>query len=188
MTKAADKWNYRQNKVLEILGFSDFFFASLCWNKHKNPRYLFGQWLRNTAHKPRLENIKAPVNWDPLVFQYYNTWSTRRLVATINKVSVSKFQTPLLQKCWREYSLHLREQPSSTLEGSTHSRLVKLLSFLCSHWRIAFFSSSSSASAGYLSKDQTGENLRMQGQDCWVGTATVSIAIRWSPPVVCALV
>ena len=73
-------------------------------------------------------------------------------------------------------------QPSSTLEGGKHSRLVKLLSFLCSHWRITFFSSSSSESAGYLSKDQTGENLQMQGQDCWLGTSAVPIGIRRSPP------
>lgn len=91
-----------------IFRIQRFFFASLRWNKHKNPRHLFDHWLRNTAHKPRLENLKAPANWDLLVFQYYYTWSTRTLVATINKVSVSKFQTPLLQYCWREYSLHLR--------------------------------------------------------------------------------
>jgi hypothetical protein len=175
---------------MRFLKFQDstIFFASLCWNKHKNPWHRSDQWLRNTAHKARLENLQVSANWDLLVFQYYNTWSTLTLVATINKVSVSEFQTPLLQQCWREYSLHLREQPSPTLEESTHSRLVKLLSFLCGHWRIAFFSSSSSASTGYLTKDQTGENLGIQGQDCWVGMATVSIAIRWSPPVVCALV
>ena len=184
--KKKKKKLYRQNKILEFSGLSDFFFAPLFWNKHKNPWHLFDQWLRSTAHKPRLENLKAPTNWDLLVFQYYNTWSTRTLVASINKVSVSKFQTPLLKKMLKGIQSPSSEQPSSTLEGSTHSRLVKLLSFLCIHWRIAFFSSSS-ASAGYLSKDQTGENLRMQGQDCSVGKTTVSNAIRWSPPVVWAL-
>lgn len=159
-------------------GFSNFFavFAAINIKTHDTWR------LRDTALRPPLKNLKAPAKWDMLVFQYYNIWSICTLFTTINRVSVSKFQTPLLRQCWRQYSHHLREQTSSTLEVNMHSRLVKLPSNLCSHWRIAFFSSSSFASAGSLSKDQTGENLRLQGQDCWLGKATVPIAIRWLPP------